>query len=187
MLGILGIFFEISQPGAIVPGAIGAIALLLAFYAFQTLPVNYAGVLLILLAIVLFILEIKVVSYGMLTVGGIVALALGSLLLIESSEPYMQISRAVIFVTVAVCAGFFSLVLWFVVGTQRTRFVSGLEGMTGERGVADSDIHPEGRVFVHGEYWDAFSAEPIDKGERIEVVRVAENMRLEVRRAKDEG
>ncbi|HEY7745183.1 MAG TPA: nodulation protein NfeD, partial [Desulfuromonadales bacterium] len=85
MLGILGIFFEISQPGVILPGAIGAIALLLAFYAFQTLPVNYAGVLLILLAIVLFVLEIKVASYGMLTVGGIIALALGSLMLIESS------------------------------------------------------------------------------------------------------
>jgi len=187
MLGILGIFFEISQPGVILPGAIGAIALLLAFYAFQTLPVNYAGVLLILLAIVLFVLEIKVASYGMLTVGGIIALALGSLMLIESSEPYLQISRMVIFATVSVCAVFFSLVLWFVVRTQRTRFVSGLEGMEGERGVADTDIHTEGRVFVHGEYWDAFSAEPIDKGERIEVIRVVENLRLEVRRVKDEG
>lgn len=187
MLGILGIFFEISQPGAILPGAIGAIALLLAFYAFQTLPVNYAGVLLILLAIVLFVLEIKVASYGMLTVGGIIALALGSLMLIESSEPYMQISRAVIFATVAVCAGFFSLVLWFVVRTQRTRFVSGAEGMAGELGFADSDIHTEGRVFVHGEYWDAFSRDPIARGERVEVVRMGRNMRLEVRKAKDEG
>jgi len=187
MLGILGIFFEISQPGVILPGAIGAIALLLAFYAFQTLPVNYAGVLLILLAIVLFVLEIKVASYGMLTVGGIIALALGSLMLIESSEPYMQISRAVIFATVSVCAGFFSLVLWFVVRTQRTSFVSGVEGMVGETGVADSDIRDEGRVFVHGEYWDAFSSEPINRGERIEVVRMGRNLRLEVRRAKDEG
>jgi len=187
MLGILGIFFEISQPGVILPGAIGAIALLLAFYAFQTLPVNYAGVLLILLAIVLFVLEIKVASYGMLTVGGIIALAFGSLMLIESSEPYLQISRVVIFATVSVCAGFFSLVLWFVVRTQRTRFVSGVEGMEGERGVADTDIQREGRVFVHGEYWDAFSAEPIVRGERIEVVRVRENMRLEVRKTKDES
>jgi membrane-bound serine protease (ClpP class) len=186
MLGILGIFFEISQPGVILPGAIGAIALLLAFYAFQTLPVNYAGVLLILLAIVLFVLEIKVASYGMLTVGGIIALALGSLMLIESSEPYLQISRMVIFATVSVCAAFFSLVLWFVVRTQRTRFVSGLEGMEGERGVADTDIRPEGRVFVHGEYWDAFSAEPIAKGERIEVVQVVENLRLEVRKVNEQ-
>lgn len=187
MLGILGIFFEISQPGAIFPGAIGAIALLLAFYAFQTLPVNYAGVMLILLAIVFFVLEIKVASYGMLTVGGIIALALGSLMLIESSEPYMQISRAIIFATVTVCAGFFSLVLWFVVRTQRTRYVSGAEGMAGEHGVADSDIHTEGRVFVHGEYWDAFSADPIARGERVEVVRIGRNMRLEVRKAKNEA
>ena len=186
MLGILGIFFEISQPGAIFPGAIGAIALLLAFYAFQTLPVNYAGVMLILLAIVFFVLEIKVASYGMLTVGGIIAMALGSLMLIESSEPYMQISRAIIFATVTVCAGFFSLVLWFVVRTQRTSFVSGAEGMVGELGIADSDVHTQGRVFVHGEYWDAFSVEPIARGERIEVMRMAKNMRLEVRRAKDE-
>jgi len=185
MLGILGIFFEISQPGVILPGAVGAIALLLAFYAFQTLPVNYAGVLLILLAIVLFVLEIKVTSYGMLTVGGVVALALGSLMLFESSEPYLQVSRVVIFATVAVCAGFFSLVLWFVVRTQRSRFVSGVEGLAGERGVADSDIHRQGRVFVHGEYWDAFSADPITKGERVEVVRVGENMRLEVRQARE--
>ena len=187
MLGILGIFFEISQPGVILPGAIGAIALLLAFYAFQALPVNYAGVLLILLAVVLFILEIKVTSYGMLTVGGIISMALGSLILIESPVPYLQISRAVIFATVSVCAAFFSLVLWFVVRTQRTRFVSGLEGMVGERGVAETDIHPEGRVFVHGEYWDAFSTEPIGKGEWIEVIQVVENLRLQVRRVKDEG
>ncbi len=183
MLGMLGIFFEISQPGVILPGAIGAIALLLAFYAFQTLPVNYAGVLLILLALILFILEIKVTSYGMLTVGGIVAMALGSLLLIESPAPYLQISRAIIAATVAVSAGFFALVLCFVVRTHRRRFVSGVEGMAGERGVAESDIHLEGRVFVHGEYWAAFSAEPITRGERIEVVRVEKNMRLEVRRA----
>jgi membrane-bound serine protease (ClpP class) len=182
MLGILGIFFEISQPGVILPGAIGAIALLLAFYAFQTLPVNYAGVLLILLSIVLFVLEIKVVSFGMLTVGGVIAMLLGSLMLFESPAPYLRLSRVVIFATVSVCAVFFSLVLWFVVRTQRTRYVSGLEGMVGERGVADTDIHPEGRVFVHGEYWDAFSAEPINKGERIEVVRVVENLRLEVKK-----
>lgn len=182
MLGILGIFFEISQPGVILPGALGAIALLLAFFAFQTLPINYTGVLLILLAIVLFILEIKVPSYGMLTVGGIISMALGSLMLIETSEPYMQISRAVIFATVAVSAGFFSLVLYFVVRAQKRRFVSGAEGLAGERGEAVTPVHEDGRVFVHGEYWNAYAAEPIDKGARIEVVRVAENMRLEVKK-----
>ncbi len=182
MLGMLGIFFEISQPGVILPGALGAIALLLAFYSFQTLPVNYAGVLLILLAIVLFILEVKVTSFGMLTVGGILSMALGSLMLIESSEPYLQISRAVIFATVAVTAGFFSLVVYYVLRTHRTRFVSGAEGISGERGTAVTEIHREGRIFVHGEYWDAFSEEPIPEGSPVEVVSMEQGMRLKVRR-----
>lgn len=182
MLGILGIFFEISQPGVILPGVVGAIALLLAFFGFQTLPVNYVGVLLILLAIVLFILEVTVTSYGMLTVGGIISLTLGSLMLIETSEPYLQISRVVIFGTVAVTGGFFALVLYFVIRTQKTRFVSGPEGMVGERGKAVTDIHQQGRIFVHGEYWDAFSREPIAHGETVEIVRVGENMRMEVKR-----
>lgn len=183
MLGILGIFFEISQPGVILPGAIGAIALLLAFFGLQTLPVNFAGVLLILLAIVLFILEIKVVSYGMLTVGGLVAMTLGSLMLIDSGDsPYFQISRVIIASTVAVTAAFVSLVVFFVARTQRTRAVSGAEGMVGERGTAVTDIDGEGKVFVHGEYWDAWSREPIPRGKTVEVVRL-ENLKIEVRPA----
>ncbi len=182
MLGILGIFFEISQPGVILPGAIGALALLLAFLGFQTLPVNYVGVLLIFLALVLFILEIKVVSYGMLTVGGIISMTLGSLILIETAEPYLQISWEVIAATVAVTSGFFILVLYFVVRTQKTRFFSGVEGMVGERGEAVTAIDGMGRVFVHGEYWDAISAEPIAKGEAVEIVQVRKNMKLEVKR-----
>lgn len=183
MLGILGIFFEISQPGAIFPGAIGAIALLLAFFGLQTLPVNFAGVLLIILALVLFILEVKVASYGMLTVGGIIALTLGSLMLIDSSAPFLQISRVVIATTVTVVTAFFLFVLTFVVRTQRTRFVSGREGMVGERGTAVTGIGADGKVFVHGEYWDAFSREPIAAGEEVEVVGMESGLRLEVRRA----
>lgn len=182
MLGVLGIFFEISQPGVILPGAIGAIALLLALFAFQALPVNYVGVLFILLALVLFILEVKVVSYGMLTVGGIIAMTLGSLMLMEHSAPYMRISLAVIAGTVAVISGLFILVLYFVVRTQRRRFFSGAEGMIGERGEALTAIEGEGRVFVHGEYWRAWSREPIARGETVEVVRIDENMRLEVKK-----
>ncbi len=182
MLGVLGIFFEISQPGVILPGAIGAIALLLALFAFQALPVNYVGMLFILLALVLFILEVKVVSYGMLTVGGIISMTLGSLMLMEHSAPYMRISWAVIAGTVAVISSLFVLVLYFVVRTQRRRFFSGAEGMIGERGEAVTAIEVEGRVFVHGEYWRAWSREPIAKGETVEVVRIGENMRLEVKR-----
>ncbi len=114
MLGILGIFFEVSQPGVILPGAIGAIAILLAFFALSTLPINYVGILLILLAFVLFVLEVKITSYGMLSIGGTIAMAFGSLMLIDSSEPYLQISRAVIAATTCVSAGFFLLVSWLV-------------------------------------------------------------------------
>lgn len=181
MLGILGIFFEISQPGVILPGAIGALALLLAFLGLQTLPVNYIGVLLILLAIILFILEIKVVSYGMLTVGGLAALGFGSVILIESPYPYLQISKAIIFSTLAVFAAFISLVLYFVVRVQKTAFVSGLEGMIGEHGTAVTVINPRGRVYLHGEYWDALAEEPIDEGSEIEVVRTEKNLRLLVK------
>ncbi|MBN2428898.1 MAG: nodulation protein NfeD [Deltaproteobacteria bacterium] len=180
MLGILGIFFEISQPGVVFPGVIGALALLLSFLGFQTLPVNYVGVLLILLAIVLFILEVKIVSYGMLSVGGLVAMTMGSLILVEGSEPYLQISRGVIFSTVTVTAGFLLLVLYLVVRTQQRQFFSGNEGMVDEEGVAVSEIHPSGKVFVHGEYWNATSDVPVAKGEKIRVVRVKKNMELEI-------
>ncbi|AMV71981.1 nodulation protein NfeD [Desulfuromonas carbonis] len=183
MLGILGIFFEISQPGVILPGAIGAIAILLALFSFQALPINFAGVLLIVLAVVLFLLEIKVTSFGMLTIGGVVALSLGSLMLIDSSAPYLQISRAVIAATVLVCSGFFALVVWFVVRTHRQHFVSGREGLVGERGVAVDSFSGSGRVFVHGEYWDAHCVEPLNAGDAIEVVRLEPGMRLEVRPA----
>ncbi|WP_235606774.1 NfeD family protein [Syntrophotalea acetylenivorans] len=183
MLGMLGIFFEISQPGVILPGAIGAIALLLAFFAFQTLPVNYVGVLFIILALVLFILEVKVVSYGMLTIGGIVSMTLGSLMLIEQPEPFLRISWMVIAGTVTVVSGLFMVVLFCVVRTQRRRFFSGAEGMVGEQGEAVTDIHQDGKVFVHGEYWQAYSTAPVARGEKIEVVCVGSNMRLEVKKA----
>jgi membrane-bound serine protease (ClpP class) len=181
MLGILGIYFEISQPGVILPGAIGALALLLALFAFQALPVNFVGVLLILLGMVLFILEISVASYGMLSIGGVIALTFGSLMLIDSSEPFMQISLTVIFATVVTCTGFILFCLWFVRRAQRRRVVSGREGMIGERGRATTAVHATGRVFVHGEDWEAFAAELIPAGADIEVVAVGEQMRLQVR------
>lgn len=182
MLGIMGIFFEISQPGVILPGAVGALALLLAFIGLQMLPVNYVGVLLIILAVVLFILEIKVISYGMLSIGGIIALTMGSLVLIDASQPYQQISLEVIVATVAVFSGFILFALFFVVRTQRSRFVSGREGLAGEQGEAVSDFNGEGRVFVHSEYWTAVSDDEIRQGDRIEVVRKLERMQLEVRK-----
>jgi membrane-bound serine protease (ClpP class) len=181
MLGILGIFFEISQPGVILPGVVGAIAILLALFAFQALPVNYVGVLLILLGLVLFILEIKVTSYGMLSVGAIVALTLGSLMLIDSPDPFMRISLSVIGATVISCTGFILFCLWFVNRSQRRRVVTGREGLVGEHGRALTMVHTTGQVFVHGEYWDAYADMVVPAGAEIEVVGVAEQMRLQVR------
>lgn len=180
MLGIIGIFFEISQPGVVLPGAIGAIAILLALFAFSSLPVNYVGVLLILLAVVLFILEVKVVSYGMLSIGGIVAMAFGSLMLIDSSEPYLQISRAVIAATVSVSAGFILLATGMVIRTQSRPVTSGQEGMIGEIGEALEPIHEEGKVFVHGEYWYACSDVPINAGTKVKVIQLMDGLKLKV-------
>jgi membrane-bound serine protease (ClpP class) len=183
MLGMMGLFFELSNPGAILPGVIGGICLILAFFAFQALPVNYAGFLLILLALVFLVAEIKVVSHGMLTVGGVVAMVLGSLLLFESSAPFLRVSRSVILVTALSTAGFFSIVVAKALRAQRQRPVTGQEGLIGQAGTAESGIAPAGgKVFVAGEYWDAWSDEPIDAGSRI-TVEAVEGMRLKVKRA----
>jgi membrane-bound serine protease (ClpP class) len=181
MLGFLGIFFELSTPGVILPGAIGAISLILAFFAFQTLPVNYAGVLLILLALVLFIAEIKIISHGMLTVGGILAMILGSLLLFDSPEPYLKVSLSLILTTVFLVTGFAVFVIKKAVAVHRIKPSSGKEGLIGEKGYADSDITPAGKVFVRGEYWDAWSDSPIAHGDIITVVEV-EGLKLKVQK-----
>jgi membrane-bound serine protease (ClpP class) len=188
MLGFLGLFFELSNPGVILPGVIGGISLILAFFAFQTLPVNYAGVLLILLALVLFIAEIKIVSHGMLTVGGVVSMVLGSLLLFESPEPYLRVSWDVILITVLATVAFFAFAVTKAVKAHHRRPSTGREGLVGELGRAESEISPEGKVFVRGEYWDAWSDEPIAMGDKV-VVEDVEGMRLKVRKAgmRDEG
>lgn len=183
MLGIIGIFFEISQPGVVLPGAVGALAILLALFSFSSLPVNYIGVLLILLAFILFILEVKVASYGMLSVGGIIAMAFGSLMLIDSSEPYLQISTAVIAATVAISSGFFLFAVSMVIRTQRRPTASGQEGMIGEVGEALEDLDPQGKVFVHGEYWQASSDQPIASGSAIRIVALEEGLKLKVEAA----
>jgi len=172
LLGMLGLFFELSNPGVILPGVIGGISLLLSFFAFQTLPVNYTGMALILLGIILFIAEIKVVSYGMLAVGGMVSMVLGSLMLFPSPEPYLRLSWSVIIVTVLTTTIFFTVVIAKVVQAHREKTITGVEAMPGEQGVADTDIMPEGKVMLRGEYWNAESSEPIMKGEKVQVVEV---------------
>ena len=180
LLGFYGLFFELSNPGAILPGIVGAISLILAFYSFQTLPVNYAGLLLILLGIILFILEIKVVSYGALSLGGIISLVLGSMMLIESPAPYMKISLYLILPAAAGTAAFFLFLVGAGIKAQRKKPTTGKEGLVGEAGVAQSDIKVEGKVFIHGELWDAYSSEEIKKGSEI-VVTGVEGLKLIVK------
>lgn len=180
MIGVYGIFFELSNPGTVFPGVVGGISLLLGFYALQTLSANYAGFLLILLAVVLFILEVKVTSYGALTMGGIVALVLGSMMLFRSSgDPFLRVSWTVIGVMAVLSAVFFTAVVSLAVRAQMRKPATGSEGMTGERGEAVTDIDGRGKVHVLGELWDARSDLPVRKGERV-IVRGREGMTLVV-------
>jgi len=182
MIGVYGIYFELASPGAVFPGVVGGISLLLGFYALQTLSANYAGFLLILLAVVLFILEIKIASYGALTMGGIVALVLGSMMLFRSGgDPFLRVSWTVIAVMAALSAVFFTAVVSLAVRAQRRKPSTGSEGMVGEIGEAVTDIDPRGKVRVVGELWDARCDRPVRKGERV-VVKRLDGMTLIVER-----
>ena len=174
LLGFYGLFFELTNPGALFPGVIGGICLILAFYAFQTLPVNYAGLLLIILALVLFILEIKIVSHGILSIGGVIAMVIGSLMLFESSAPFMKLSLYVILPAVIVTALFFGLTIGLALKAYRRKPVTGKEGLIGSLGIAETDITSNGgTALLHGERWSAYSEEPVSKGERIIVESVS--------------
>ncbi|MFA4902526.1 MAG: nodulation protein NfeD [Desulfobaccales bacterium] len=183
MIGLAGLYFEMTNPGMVLPGVVGSICLLLAFYAFQTLPINYIGVLLILLAFVFFILEIKITSYGLLSVAGVLSLFLGGIMLFRGGEGEdMAISWGVLIPTVVTISLFFIAVAGIVFRSHLQRSMSGTAGMVGERGVAYTALNPEGRVYVHGEYWNAQSTEPVAKGEPVEVLQVVD-LKLLVRRA----
>ncbi len=179
MIGLAGLYFELSHPGVIFPGVVGGIAIILAFFAFQTLPVSYAGVLLILLAIIFFILEMKVASYGLLSIAGVTSFLLGSLMLFDSENPDMQVSPTVLLPTVILVSGFFIVIASLVFRTHISRPRTGAAGLIGETGVVKKRLMPEGKVFVHGEIWNAASKTPIEAGVRIKVVKV-ENLHLEV-------
>jgi membrane-bound serine protease (ClpP class) len=183
MIGLVGLYFELAHPGAIFPGVIGGICLILSFFAFRTLPVNYAGILLILLGVFLFIAEIKLTSYGLLTVGGVVCLALGSIMLFESPVPFLRASLGVIIPTVLVTAAFFIFALTMAIKAQMAKPATGSEGLTGETGVARTRLDPEGKVFVHGEFWNAYTDGTIEEGEKIRILK-AEGLRVKVEKLK---
>ena len=172
MIGMAGLYFELSHPGAIFPGVIGAISLILAFFAFQTLPVNYAGILLIVVALILFILEMKVTSYGLLSLGGIISLFLGSLMLFEGDggAPEMRLSWRVLIPTVIMVSGFFMVVAGLVFRSQISKPMTGDKGLVGEVGVVKGRLAPRGKVFVHGELWNAEAPELIEAGANVRVI-----------------
>jgi membrane-bound serine protease (ClpP class) len=179
LLGLAGLYFEFSSPGVVLPGIIGAISLILAFFAFQTLPVNYAGILLILLAVILFIAEIKVISHGVLTMGGVVSLILGSIMLFESPDPALRVSWSVLVPTVAIVSLFFIAVISIAVRAQMRKVLTGGEGMIGAVGETASEVFGRGKVIIRGEYWDATSKAPVGKGRPVKVVRV-NGLKIEV-------
>jgi membrane-bound serine protease (ClpP class) len=183
MIGLVGLYFELAHPGVIFPGVIGGICLILAFFAFRTLPVNYAGILLILLGVFLFIAEIKIASYGLLTVGGVVSLALGSIMLFESPAPFLRASLSVIIPTVAVTAAFFIFAMTMAIKAQMAKPATGSEGLVGETGIARTRLDPEGKVFVHGEFWNAYTDETIEEGEKIRILK-AEGLSVKVEKLK---
>lgn len=182
MIGLLGLYFEFSNPGAILPGILGGLSLLLAVFSFQILPINYVGLLLILLAIILFILEVKVTSYGMLSVGGIAAMIIGSLMLIDSPVPELRPSLGFVIPVVLAFALIVVFLVTLVVRAHARRSASGREGMVGDRGRARTDLSPSGKVFVHGELWEAEADGPVRAGEDVEVLEVLEGLKIKVKK-----
>jgi membrane-bound serine protease (ClpP class) len=183
MLGFYGILFEIYSPGAIFPGVIGGICIILAFYAFSAIPISFAGLGLILLGIIFFILEIKVVSYGALTLAGVISIVLGSVMLIDLPSGWLSISWTSILMVVMATVIFFVGVLSFAIKAQLSKVRTGSEGLIGEEGTATTDIREKGKVHVHGELWNAESEEPIAAGERVIVTEV-KGMTIKVKKGR---
>jgi len=181
LAGIYGIYFELQNPGAVLPGVLGGISILLALWAFQALSVSATGIGLILFAVILFIAELYTPTMGILAAGGIISLILGSILLINAEkEPYVRISLSVIFSTAVISALFFLYVVGLTVKTQKKKPTTGIEGMVGSTGKAKTKLDPEGSVFVHGELWQARAAAgSISKGKKVKVIE-AENLTLVV-------
>jgi len=183
LLGMLGLIFELTNPGAILPGVVGGISLILAFFAFQTLPVNYAGLLLIIFAAMLFIAETQIASHGILAMGGVIALLLGSLMLFKT-PPFqgpVRVSWSVLIPAAVSVAAFSFFAVGMGLRAQVRKPTTGAEGLVEAVAVAKTDLNPEGTVLVHGELWRASSDEPVAAGEAVRVLSV-ENLSLRVAR-----
>jgi membrane-bound serine protease (ClpP class) len=182
LLGALaGLGTEISHPGLIFPGVLGVLCLILFLFATQIIPINGAAILLILVAIGLLIAEVKVTSYGLLTVGGIVAMLLGGMMLVDSPIPEMRLSFSMLLPAVLAMTAWVLVLVSLVVRSQQRRATTGNAGMVGQRGVADTDLGPEGWVMVAGERWKAVAEENVPAGEPVTVLSV-EGLTLRVRK-----
>lgn len=182
MAGILGLYMEFSHPGTIFPGVAGAICLLLAFASFQLLPINYTGLALMALGVALLVGEAFFPSFGVLGIGGIISLALGSLLLFDTPTSDFGVDRSIVFTAVATIGSFVLAVSYLVFRSQKAKLTLGVDGLIGEIGVAREKLSPRGTVFVHGEYWKAEANEAIEPGEKVQVVGL-DRMVLKVKRA----
>ncbi|HLN85983.1 MAG TPA: nodulation protein NfeD [Candidatus Limnocylindrales bacterium] len=182
MAGLLGLYMEFSHPGVIFPGVTGAICLLLALASFQLLPLNYAGLALIALGIGLLVGEAFLPSFGVLGVGGIIALAIGSLLLFDTESSDLVVDKSIVFTAVATVGAIMLMLSYLVFKSQHLTQTTGMEGLIGEIGDVRGKLGLTGKVFVHGEYWNAEADSEIDVGEKVEVISY-QGMRLKVRRA----
>jgi membrane-bound serine protease (ClpP class) len=182
-LGTLGLTIELWNPGAVLPGVAGGLCLLLAFFAFQVLPINYAGLLLMLFGLVLLALEIKVTSFGLLAVGGVLSLVLGSMMLVDSTLPELQISLSLILPLMLAMSGILIFLARIAYAAQMRRPVTGEAGMLGEKAVAVTPLGPEraGQVATHGELWRAVADQVVNEGETV-LITAVEGLTLRVTR-----
>ena len=181
MIGMVGLYFEMSNPGLIFPGVIGAVSMVLALYAMQTLPIDYAGLLLVLLGALFFIAEIGVMSYGLLSLAGVVSIFLGSTMLIDSEDPAMQISQGILYPTLGLAIAFSIGIIVFATRTRNLKKQGGADGMIGEIGIVKETLNPHGRVLVHGELWEADCEGEIVEGEHV-IVESVEGLKVRVRK-----
>jgi len=181
MLGLVGLYFELSNPGLILPGVVGSVSLVLALYAMQTLPINYAGLLLIILGVVLLIAEVNVMSYGLLAMSGAISIFLGSIMLIDSDDPAMQISKMILYPTLGMTFLLSIGSIYLAKKAHQLRTTTGMEGLLGEVGVVKETLNPEGRVLIHGEIWNAKSDVTISDGEKV-IVEAVEDLKIKVRK-----
>jgi len=172
VIGALALYFEFNHPGAVIPGTVGIVLLLLAAFAMNLLPVRFAALILMLAAFVMFAAEAKFATHGVLTVGGIVLLTLGSLLLIDSPIPEMRV-HLVTALAISIPFGFITAFLMSIaLKARRNKVVTGTQGLIGETGVAQTALSPQGKVFVHGELWDAVASSPLPIGQLVQVRNV---------------